>query len=71
VGAVDGKSFQDRHWQVGWSLQTGLAFAPASADGVDGWGWSVLLEAYAGPAPFGQFFRETISSVGLGVAFDL
>lgn len=71
VAALDGKSFQGRNWQVGWSLQTGLAFTPASTAAVGGGGWSVLLEAYGGPAPFGQFYRENISSVGFGLAFDL
>jgi len=71
VAALDGKSFQDRNWHVGWTLHTGLAFTPTSAAAPGGGGWSVLLEAYGGPAPFGQFFRENISSVGLGLAFDL
>lgn len=71
VAAVDGKSFEDRAWQVGWSLKTGLAFS--SPTGGDGRGprWSVLLSAYTGPTPYGQFYRENLSLVGLGIALGL
>ena len=71
VVALDGKSFEDREWQVGWSLKTGLAFS--SPTGVDGGGphWSVMVATYNGPTPYGQFYRENLSSVGLGVALDL
>ncbi len=71
VAGLDAKSFQDRQWQVGWSLSSGLEFgAPTATDWI-GWRWSVLLQAYTGPAPYGQFYRENVSSVGLGLAFSL
>jgi hypothetical protein len=71
VAGLDAKSFQDRQWQVGWSLSSGLEFgAPTATDGI-GWRWSVLLQAYTSPAPYGQFYRENVSSVGLGLAFSL
>jgi hypothetical protein len=71
VAALDGKSFADRKWQVGWSLKTGLAFG--SPTGIDGRGprWSVMLTAYNGPTPYGQFYRENLSSVGLGMGLSL
>jgi hypothetical protein len=31
----------------------------------------VLLKAYNGPAPYGEFYRDGVSSVGLGVGFAL
>jgi hypothetical protein len=56
---------------VGWSLKTGLAFSSATALDGRGPGWSVLLTAYNGPTPYGQFYRENLSSVGLGIGFSL
>lgn len=71
VAALDGKSFADREWQVGWSLKTGLAFSSPTA--IDGRGprWSIMFTAYNGPTPYGQFFRENLASVGLGMALSL
>ncbi len=71
VAALDGKSFADRAWQVGWSLRTGLAFSSPTA--LDGGGppWSMMLTAYSGPTPYGQFYREDLSSVGIGIALSL
>ncbi len=71
VAAVDGKSFEDREWQVGWSLKTGLAFSSPTATGGSGPRWSVILTAYNGPTPYGQFYRENLSSAGVGVALGL
>lgn len=30
-----------------------------------------MLTAYTGPTPYGQFYRENLSSVGLGIALSL
>jgi uncharacterized protein DUF1207 len=71
VAGLDAKSFGDREWQVGWSLKTGLAFSsPTEMDGT-GPRWSVMLTAYNGPTPYGQFYRENLSSVGLGLGLSL
>src|ERR1051325_6734881 len=54
VAALDGRSVQDRSWQVGWSLVTGLELSdPAAALG-SGWHWTLLLKAYTGPSPHGE-----------------
>jgi len=56
---------------VGWSFVTGLELDdPAAALG-SGWRWTVLLKAYTGPSPYGEFYRDRVSSVGLGVGFTL
>jgi hypothetical protein len=31
----------------------------------------VFVQAYAGPAPFGEFYRERLSSIGVGVGVTL
>jgi hypothetical protein len=71
VAALDAKSFEDRDWQVGWSLKTGLAFSSPRAISSGAPHWSVMLTAYNGPTPYGQFYRENLSSVGLGIALGL
>lgn len=71
VAGLDGKSFQDREWQTGWSLMSGLEFGVPTATGGSEWHWRVLVQAYNGPASFGQFYRQNVSAVGVGLAFSL
>lgn len=77
VAALDAKSFQDRGWDVGWSAITGLelgdplARADGAGGGVGGWRWSVLVRAYTGPAPYGEFFRDRVASLGVGLGLAL
>jgi Protein of unknown function (DUF1207) len=71
VAGLDVKSIQDRGWQVGWSMVTGLELGDPQSDAGSGWRWSVLLKAYTGPAPYGEFFRDYVSSLGVGVGFTL
>jgi len=71
VAGLDVKSTQDRGWQLGWSMVTGLELGDPSAAPESGWRWSVLLKAYTGPAPYGEFYRDHVSSVGVGVGFTL
>src|SRR6266487_719050 len=67
VAALDAKSFQDRRWDVGWSAITGLELGDPVARGEGGWRWSLLLRAYTGPAPYGEFFRDRVASLGVGL----
>ena len=71
VAALDGKSVQDRAWRVGWSFVTGLELADPSAAAESSWRWSLLLTAYTGPSPYGQFYQDHVASVGLGVGLTL
>jgi hypothetical protein len=71
VAGLDAKSGQDRQWQVGWSLVTGLELGDPLAKAGSGWRWSVLLKAYTGPAPYGEFYRDHVSSFGMGVGLTL
>ena len=71
VAGLDGRSIEDRQWQVGWSFVTGLELADPAATPGSGWRWRVLLKAYTGPSPYGEFYRDQVSSVGLGIGFAL
>jgi hypothetical protein len=72
VAALDAKSFQDRGWDVGWSAITGLELGdPVARAAEGGWRWSLLLRAYTGPAPYGEFFRDRVASLGVGLGLAL
>jgi hypothetical protein len=71
VAGLDAQSVQDRRWQVGWSLVTGLELGDGANPSESGWRWSVLLKAYTGPAPYGEFYHDGVSSLGVGVGFTL
>jgi Protein of unknown function (DUF1207) len=71
VAALDAKALQDRGWDVGWSAITGLELGDPLASGAGGWRWSLLLRAYTGPAPYGEFFRDRVASLGFGLGLAL
>ncbi|HVH68278.1 MAG TPA: DUF1207 domain-containing protein [Gemmatimonadales bacterium] len=71
VAGLDAQSVQDRGWRVGWSGVTGLELADGDDPPEAEWRWSLLLKAYTGPAPYGQFYRDDVSYLGLGVGFTL
>jgi hypothetical protein len=71
VAALDAKAVEDQAWRLGWSAVAGLEFAdPAAAPGA-GHRWRLFVQGYAGPAPFGEFYRERLSSIGVGVGVTL
>jgi uncharacterized protein DUF1207 len=65
VAGLDVISVQVRAWETAWSMVAGLEM-PTSGSA---WCWSVLLKAYTGPTPYGQFYRDRLSSVGGGISF--
>ena len=71
VAALDGRSVQDRGWQIGWSFVTGLELADPLLLPGSGWRWSVQLKGYSGPSPYGEFFRDRVSSLGFGLGLAL
>jgi len=71
VAALDGRSVQDRGWQIGWSFVTGLELADPLVLPGSGWRWSVQLKGYSGPSPYGEFFRDRVSSLGFGLGLTL
>lgn len=65
VLGLDAKSTQERAWQVGWSARAGLDFYPVATGAPRR--LSVQLQAYSGPAPYGQFYQEDVKSFGVGL----
>ena len=70
IAALDAKSLQERAWQTGWSVRAGIEFPP-NGTATEPRRLSVQLQAYDGPAPYGQFYLDNVKSVGLGLHFSL
>lgn len=71
VFAMDARFWEQHEWDPGVSGKAGLEFSPRDATQDNGRRWSLLLEGYSGPSPYGQFYDENITSVGLGFYFWL
>ncbi|MEO8196825.1 MAG: DUF1207 domain-containing protein, partial [Thermoanaerobaculia bacterium] len=71
VGAADLKSLEEHDWTVAWSLRAGLEFSPVGAPAGTRRSWSLLVEAYEGPAPWGQFYQDDVSYLGFGFHLSL
>lgn len=69
IAALDIKSTQERNWRVGWSGRVGIEFRPVPATGERN--VSLQLQAYSGPAPYGQFYQENVRSIGVGIHLGL
>ena len=68
VGGVDLKSYRATDWDVGVSAKIGLEFGRPRPERR---GVTVLLEAFDGPAPWGQFYRDKVTTYGISLQFDL
>jgi hypothetical protein len=69
VAGLDVASAQVRAWQPGWSLVGGLEMSTPGALPGSTWRWRLLFKAYTGPTPYGQFYRDRLSSFGIGIVF--
>lgn len=65
VVGLDVAAVQDRSWQRGWSRVGGVEMTTPRST----WHWTLLLRAYTGPTPYGQFYRDPLSSIGAGISF--
>lgn len=75
VGAVDLKATErtiGRHaWSRAISGRVGLEVLRSGPGGHPGRLVTLMLEFYGGPSPYGQFFQDDISYVGVGLHFGL
>ena len=71
VGGVDLKTTEQHNWAQALSGRAGLELARPSPGGHPVRLVMILLELYKGPSPYGQFFQEDISYVGVGINFSL
>jgi hypothetical protein len=71
VGGVDVKTTELHDWSPAVSGRVGFEFGRSAAGGHPVRLVMLMLEAYDGPSPYGQFFRDDISYVGVGLHFGL
>jgi hypothetical protein len=71
VSGVDLKAPDLHDWSPAFSGRVGLSVARYGSDGHPTRLVMLLLEIYNGPSPYGQFFQDDISYVGLGLHFGL
>lgn len=71
VAAADAKSSEEQDWKVAISARTGFELAAGGGADHPGRVWALLGEFYAGPSPYGQFFRERIQYIGIGLHLRL
>ena len=64
VAGVDVRWTNREEWSAGLGAKLGLEVDP----GIDGRrAWRVMFEYFDGPSPYGQFFRENLRFVGVGL----
>jgi hypothetical protein len=71
VAGVDIKAPRLGDWSPATSARAGVAFRRTGSEGRTSRLVSFLLEVYEGPSPYGQFFQDDISYVGVGVHLGL
>jgi hypothetical protein len=67
VAALDAKATEQQDWQPAWSLRGGLEFGWARDPGHPPRRLQLLGEFYDGPSPYGQFYREQVRFIGIGL----
>jgi len=71
ISAVDVKSSEEQDWKPAWSVRSGVEGGWGRDPGHPPRRWSLLLEYYDGPSPYGQFYREQVRFYGLGLQLSL
>lgn len=69
VAALDGQWSEQHGWGPAWSAKAGLEFGSAVAGGEPTRRWSLLVQYYNGPSPYGQFYTQDVAYVGAGLQF--
>jgi hypothetical protein len=71
VSGVDLKTTEQHNWSQAVSGRAGVELTRPSPEGHPIRLVTIMLELYKGPSPYGQFFQEDISYVGVGIHFSL
>ena len=67
VAATDLKAAQEHDWKPSVSARAGLEYDSAGGSDASARRWGIFFEYYAGPSPYGQFFREDVRHLGVGI----
>lgn len=71
VGGVDLKATDLHDWSPAVSLRAGVEMARRGSGDHPARLVTLMLEVYEGPSPYGQFFQDDISYIGVGLHFGL
>ena len=69
VAAGDVKSSEEQDWEPAISGRAGLEYDRAGGGDASARRWGIFAEFYTGPSPYGQFFREKVRLMGVGIHF--
>jgi len=69
LAAADVKAAREQDWTPAWSVRAGFDFGRPREGLAEGGRWSLLAEYYSGPSPYGQFYRDDVTLVGVGLHF--
>ena len=71
IGGFDVKASELHNWSPATSSRLGVQFVRSGASNHPSRLVTLMLEMYQGPSPYGQFFQDDISYVGVGLHFSL
>jgi len=71
VAGADVKFSEQQDWDPAISIRTGFEFDRPHDTDPPGRRWGLLFEMFDGPSPYGQFFRQDVRQIGLGIHFTL
>ena len=71
VAGIDVKASELHDWSPATSGRIGVQFIRLGASDHPARLVTLMLEVYQGPSPYGQFFQDDISYVGVGLHFSL
>jgi hypothetical protein len=69
VAAGDVKSSEEQDWKPSVSARAGLEYDRAGSEDATARRYGIFAEFYTGPSPYGQFFREKVRLMGVGIHF--
>lgn len=69
VAAGDVKSSEEQDWKPAISARAGLEYDRAGGEEATARRYGIFAEFYTGPSPYGQFFREKVRLMGIGIHF--
>jgi len=71
VAGLDVKHWQHNDQDIQLSAKAGLEFTPLRNTGNSARRWSILLELYDGPSPYGQFYQDDLRYWGISLQLGL
>jgi hypothetical protein len=71
VAGLDVKTSEIHDWSVATSGRIGVQFTRSGPGDHPARLITLMLEIYEGPSPYGQFFQDDISYIGVGLHFSL